>query len=113
MSKHAVTVFALLLAAGCAGGAANAVPPTASTTCGDLLVRYRQVLGSGAGTCASDADCAIYGGLDPDDVCGGLTDATTARELTKIADESDQAGCPRPGYSCPSIAVRCTEGRCR
>jgi hypothetical protein len=115
MRNHTVPMCALLLALGCGGPAADAVEPapTASTTCSDLLVRYRTVLASATGTCASDADCAIYGGLDPDDVCGGATDADTARRLAEIADESTAAGCPRPGYSCPAIAVRCTDGFCR
>ncbi len=105
----------VLVCGGCGGGAANAPEPaaTASTTCGDLIAQYRTVLASGSGRCASDADCAVYGGIDPDNVCGGMTDVDTARRLTEIADESSEAGCPRPGYSCPAIAVRCTDGFCQ
>jgi hypothetical protein len=106
-------MFAVLLLAGCAGRAADVVPPTTSTTCADLVEQYRQVLAAAAGTCESDADCAVYGGMDPDNVCGGMTDVDTARALTRISDESTEAGCPRPGYSCPAILVRCTEGVCR
>ncbi|MBI5488393.1 MAG: hypothetical protein HY905_13755 [Deltaproteobacteria bacterium] len=113
MRHHGVRVFAILISCGCAAGTTHPVPPAAPATCGDLVERYRQVLASAAGTCGSDADCAKYGGLDPDQVCGGSTDAATARALTGIADESDAAGCPRPGYSCPPIAVRCLDGVCR
>jgi len=107
-------LLALLVAIGCAGGAGEAVEPrpTASATCGDFVARYREVLASGARTCRSDTDCAVYGGLDPENVCGGATDAETARALTQIGDESDAAGCPRPGYSCSPIALRCLDGFC-
>jgi hypothetical protein len=116
MRNQGAVILAWLLVVGCGGGPTTAaVEPaaTASTTCDDLLEQYRAVLAAGPGTCAADADCAIYGGVDPDNVCGGMTDADTARRLTGIADDSTEAGCPRPGYSCPPILVRCTDGLCR
>ena len=87
--------------------------PSPSPSCADLVARYRGVLASADGTCSSDADCAVYGGLDPDAICGGLTDRATADALTAIGTQADAAGCPRSGYSCPAIPIRCTDGACR
>lgn len=65
------------------------------------------------GTCELDAECAPYGGLDPDDVCGGATDVATALRLEEIDAESTEAGCPRPGHSCSVIEPACVNGLCQ
>lgn len=102
----------LALWSGCAGSA-PAETPRARASCEELVLRYRATLAAGTGQCASDEGCAMSGGLDPSAVCGGSTDVETARALARIASESDAAGCPRPGYSCPPIVPRCTDGACR
>ena len=114
MRAQTIAMVSLLFAIAC-GGATGATEPAdpPRATCGDLIERYRAVLAEGSGRCASDADCAVYGGLDPENVCGGSTDAETARRLREIGEESAAAGCPRPGYSCPPIVVRCADGLCR
>ncbi len=76
-------------------------------------MRYRETVAAGTGRCARDADCVAYGGVDPEDLCGGATDAETGRALREISAELDSARCPRPGYSCPAIERRCVAGTCR
>jgi hypothetical protein len=92
--------------------------PAASVTwheppCSDMFVRYRAALAAGKGTCKSDQDCARYGGVDPEHVCGGVTDAETARKLTQLAEDPSASKCPKPGYSCPALVPKCTDGVCR
>ena len=99
-------------------GASTAAPPETTETpnpnrCGDLVIRYRAVLASASGTCESNADCGVYGGLDPEAVCGGSTDTENARALTEISNAAHEAQCSRPAYSCPAIIVQCSAGRCR
>lgn len=89
-----------------------AEPVTAETTCDGFITRYRARLAAATGTCTTDADCGTYGGLDPETLCGGSTDLATSDALHALGDESDAAGCPRPGYSCPAIANHCEDGRC-
>ena len=81
--------------------------------CRDLLGRYREVLAAAPGTCAQDSDCARYGAVDPDDLCGGSTDRATAKALAEVRDTMRDAGCPAPPYSCPAYEGVCTDGKCQ
>jgi hypothetical protein len=122
-----VAAFALLAlvscgAAGPAPGAdaratsapsSSAAPAADPSVCQEIVERYRRTLKTATGLCATDAECTRYGGVDPDDVCGGVTDATTGRTLARIASELDDARCPRLGYSCPAMQPRCEAGTCR
>jgi hypothetical protein len=103
-----------------ATGAASAGPsdPTAArvaapAVCEEIIARYGQVLRTASGRCTSDAECTRFGGVDPDDVCGGVTDAKTGRSLQAISEELDAARCPRLAYSCPAMQPRCDAGACR
>lgn len=104
------------LAAAPPGPSANVVRPGAdvweAAPCRDLFSRYRKALAAGKGTCTTDADCVRYGGVDPNNVCGGVTDGATARSLDKIAAEAAAAACPKPGYSCPAMVPRCLARMC-
>ncbi len=53
-----------------------------------------------------------YGGVDPNDVCGGTTSIATGQALSDIALELTQSGCPRLGYSCPADVPHCIQGTC-
>lgn len=93
------------------GEDANRIYGTAA--CRDLADRYDDRLAAAAGTCVADADCGRFGGVQPDDVCGGVTDAATATALTSIRAEMDDAGCMALPYSCPALEARCVAGMCR
>ena len=99
--------------------AASATPaPLATDTwkrppCSEIFARYRKALSAARNTCRADAECARYGGVDPENVCGGVIDAETARDLTRIAEDPAGAACPRPGYSCPPLEPHCVSGLCR
>lgn len=81
--------------------------------CRDLLTRYREVLAAGERTCDADSDCQRYGGVDPDDVCGGVTDRQTAQALTDVRAQMDAAQCMALPYSCPAYAGECVDGTCQ
>ena len=81
--------------------------------CSEIFARYRAALAAAKGTCKADTDCARYGGVDPEKVCGGVTDVETARTLTRLGDEATAAGCPRAPYSCPALEPHCVSGVCR
>ena len=80
--------------------------------CRALFARYRSALAAATGACRADADCARYGGVDPDNVCGGVTDAETARRLMQIGEDPARPACPIPSYSCPPIEPGCISGVC-
>ena len=88
-------------------------PVAAPAVCEEVIDRYRQTLRAATGRCTSDAECVRYGGVDPDDLCGGVTDAKTGRSLKRISEELDAARCPRAGYSCPAMVPTCDAGACR
>lgn len=81
--------------------------------CEALITQYRDTLRSADGACESDGDCVLYGGVDPNAICGGVTDTGTGSRLAEISAAMDEASCPRAGYSCPAIEARCVERVCR
>jgi hypothetical protein len=103
---------AALLLVGC--GSTSPPPAAASParSCDELLADYRATFAARTGRCSSDSDCAMYGGVDPLDVCGGATDVATARALDRIAQARVDAVCGAPGYSCIPIRPHCADGAC-
>jgi hypothetical protein len=95
-------------------GASSPPPARPSTTsrCDELLAQYRAVFAARTGACATDSDCAIYGGVDPLDVCGGATGVATARALDRITEQRVEAVCGAPAYSCIPIRPHCAAGAC-
>lgn len=80
--------------------------------CRELLSRYRKVQADASGTCRTSEECGLYGGVDPDDVCGGVTDMTAVRALRKVRADMDDAGCMALPYSCPALEAKCVRGQC-
>ncbi len=121
--RCALGLSAALAVAACGAGTPSSASPASGPAhtnvtstgerCDELLAQYRAALAAGTGHCAADVDCVAYGGVDPEAVCGGATDADTAHELARIVDERASARCPVPGYSCPPIEPRCADGTCQ
>ena len=86
--------------------------PYRTAQCQGLLEKYRARLVTAAGSCEQTSDCGHHGGVDPDNVCGGATDARTAKALSDVRLEMDDAGCMALPYSCPAHLPKCIDGLC-
>ncbi|NUP13635.1 MAG: hypothetical protein HOW73_46970 [Polyangiaceae bacterium] len=106
-------VFLALAACSSDSSQPGSAQKTSPSVCSDIIARYRARVAQGTLQCTSDAGCSRHGGVDPDDVCGGPIDAESGRALSKISSEIEEKGCPRLGYSCPAVELKCVEGTCR
>lgn len=82
--------------------------------CVAIRARFAQVLAARTDRCDTDADCACYNPVGgPDEGCGGVTDATTARALAAIEVEFHAAKCPWT-HNCGAwgCAPTCDQHRC-
>lgn len=86
--------------------------PYRTPQCQKHLRRYRSTLNAADGMCRRDWDCKRYGGVDPDDVCGGVTDVSTAKALAQIRQDMDEDQCQALSYSCPALPPKCVVGAC-
>ena len=113
-------VFVALTTAACTR---VSVPPTAEALkaepaapkppdpCEVLLARIQEVVDAAPSRCATDEDCAMYGGGTID--CGGAVDKVTAAEVERLTEEYWKLGCRQPVACAPRIArAICDDGRC-
>jgi len=74
---------------------------------------FRAAPASPSGTCQSDSDCACYSPVVEEAGCGGVTDARTARALSRIQDAWHAEGCRWPRQCGPSRCDPvCSDGQC-
>jgi hypothetical protein len=88
-------------------------PATTPGPCGVHETAFRAALASATGACHRDDDCACYSPVVEEAGCGGITDARTARTLSRIQDAWQSDGCRWPRQCGPSRCEPvCREGRC-
>ena len=86
----------------------------ASSVCHDLSVAFQARLAAASGACATSADCACFTSIVESPACGGVTDATSARELNDLAARFLAADCRLPWECGPGhCAPQCAAHRCR
>ena len=88
-------------------------PATTPGPCGAHETAFRAALASATGACRQDDDCACYSPVVEEAGCGGITDARTARTLSRIQEAWQSDGCRWPRQCGPSRCEPvCREGRC-
>lgn len=88
-------------------------PVTTPGPCGVHETAFRAALASASGACASDSDCACYSPVVEEAGCGGVTDAATARALSRIQEAWHADGCRWPRQCGPSRCDPiCRDGHC-
>jgi len=89
-------------------------PDAAASVCQDLSAAFQTRLAAASGACNTSADCDCFTSIVESPACGGVTDATSARELDDLASRFRAAGCRYPRRCGPGrCAPQCAAHRCR
>jgi hypothetical protein len=90
-------------------------PDPITHPCVVKAAQFDVALDAADNSCKTDADCDCYpGGVTPKAGCGGVTSASAAKELHRLAQEFRADGCDWTQHCAPrACEPNCVDGSCR